>query len=93
MQLQSGLLFANPIPQEHSIPKAEMDDIIEHAIQDADRAGMLGSANTPFILGQIRRRTEGGSVTANRALIEANVVRATKMAVHLMDLHRHQASR
>ncbi len=79
--IKSGILFANPIPPEHSIAKAEMDAIISQAIQDADKAGSRGSANTPFVLNRIREISNGRSVTANRALIESNVIRATKVAV------------
>ena len=77
----SGILFANPIPAEHSIEKGEMDVIISQAVQDADKAGSTGAANTPFVLNRIREISNGRSVAANRALIEANVIRATKTAV------------
>ena len=86
ISLESGLLFANPVPAAHSIPKAEMDMIISQAIQDAESAGFMGSANTPFVLNRIRELSNGGSVTANRALIEANVLRATKVAVILSNM-------
>ncbi len=85
--LQSGLLFANPVPEEHSIAKPEMDAIISQAIHEAETAGSVGSANTPFVLNRIREITNGGSVAANRALIEANIVRGTKVAVLVGDLH------
>ena len=83
MRLHSGLLFANPVPAEHSIPKAEMDAIISQALADADAAGSMGSDNTPFILRRIREITQGGSVAANRALIESNVTRGTRVAVEM----------
>ena len=81
--IHSGLLFANPVPAENSIAKSEMDAIISQAIQDAENAGVMGSANTPFVLNRIREISSGGSVAANRALIEANVTRGTKVAVFL----------
>ena len=68
-----------------------MDTIIEQALRDARESGSIGSENTPFVLERIREITKGQSVTANRALVEANVVRGTKVAVHLSDLElRHQ---
>ena len=81
MPIHSGLLFASPVPAEHSIPKADMDAIISQALTDAEEAGSKGSDNTPFILNRIREITQGGSVTANRALIESNVIRGTRVAV------------
>ncbi len=83
MPLTSGILFANPIPAEYSIPKNEMDTIIAQALKDARESGSVGSENTPFVLKRIREITKGESVTANRALVEANVARGTKVAVHL----------
>lgn len=83
MPLKSGLLFANPIPAEYSIAKNKMDTIIDQALRDARESGSVGSDNTPFVLKRIREITKGESVTANRALVEANVVRGAKAAVHL----------
>ena len=83
MGLNSGLLFANPIPAEHSISKDEMDVIMSQALQDAEEAGSVGSDNTPFVLRRIREISKGDSVTANQALIEANVARGTRIAVGL----------
>lgn len=79
--LSSGLLFANPISAKFSIPKEKMDVIIAQALQDAGTAGATGKDNTPFVLSRIRELTHGDTVTANRSLIEANVIRGTKIAV------------
>ena len=88
MPLESGLFFANPIPSEHSIAKSEMDDIIAQALRDAEASGVIGSDNTPFVLRRIREITKGGSVAANRALVEANVARGTRVAVQLASMHQ-----
>ena len=84
--LQSGLLFANPVPHESAISKVEMDGIIEEALASADVKGMHGAESTPFILSRIRELSRGKSVFANRALVESNVVRGTKVAVELAKL-------
>ncbi|KAL9600727.1 MAG: hypothetical protein Q9219_002968 [cf. Caloplaca sp. 3 TL-2023] len=89
--LSSGVFFANPIPAQHSIPKAQMDSIMAQAILDAESAGSTGSDNTPFVLARIRELTQGQTVTANRALVEANVVRGTKVACELMKLRANAA--
>lgn len=88
LPLRSGLLFANPIPQEHSIAKSEMDAIIAQAILEAEESGITGSHNTPFVLKRIREITNGSSAQANRALVEANIARGTKVAVHLSDMEK-----
>lgn len=88
--LSSGLLFANPIAAQHSIPKPQMDTIIAQAILDARKSGSSGSDNTPFILARIRELTGGQTITANRALVEANVARGTKVACELAKLQAGQ---
>ncbi len=65
-----------------------MDAIIAQAILDAEKACSTGSDNTPFILARIRELTEGQSVTANRALIETNVVRGTRVALELSKIEK-----
>ena len=89
--VETGMLFANPVPAAHSIPKIEMDEIISQALKDAVVANSYGSENTPFVLNRIREITQGGSVTANRALVESNVARGTKVAVELSKLSGQQS--
>ena len=88
LPIESGLLFANPIPTEHSIAKAENDRIINEAIRAANLEGVRGSENTPFILKKIRELSGGKTVHANRKLIESNVQRGTKVAVELAKLEK-----
>lgn len=90
MHMDSGILLANPIPAEHSIPKAKMDALILQALQDAEAAGSKGSRNTPFVLQRIRELSQGRSVAANRALIESNVLRGTRTAVELSKLRANR---
>ncbi|KAF1848274.1 uncharacterized protein K460DRAFT_334148 [Cucurbitaria berberidis CBS 394.84] len=90
LQITSGLLFANPVPSEFAIPKAEMDVIIEEALKQADAAGITGKDNTPFVLAKIKELSKGASIPANRALIESNVKRATIVARELAILEGKQ---
>lgn len=77
------MLFANPIPEEFAMQKAEIDAAIDQAVQEAAEQGFHGHANTPFILSRIKELTHGNSLPANRALIESNVAMAAKVAVEL----------
>ncbi|KAJ5043948.1 hypothetical protein NUH16_000743 [Penicillium rubens] len=88
LPVTSGIHFANPVPLEHSIPKAEMDLVIEEAIRLSHVEGYHGSDNTPFVLAKIKELSGGKSVVANRALIESNVKRATLVAVELAKLEQ-----
>jgi len=88
--LQSGFLFANPIPEKDAIAKDEMDRIIDTATHEADKAGITGSANTPYVLAKIKELTNSKSVTSNRALVADNVRRGTVVAAELEKLYSRQ---
>lgn len=81
--MESAILFANPIAEEHSIPYEDLEEVIEAAVCEAAELGYHGSSNTPFILARIKERTGERSIPSNRAMIEANVERAAKVAAEL----------
>ncbi|KAM0203812.1 hypothetical protein ACHAPI_000811 [Fusarium lateritium] len=84
--IESGLLFANPIPEEFGIPATEMQTYIEQAVREANEKGFTGSANTPYILGRLKELTGEKAVIANKALVTSNITRATNIAVELSRL-------
>ncbi|KAL0939027.1 IdgA domain-containing protein [Colletotrichum truncatum] len=86
LNIESGMLFASPIPEQYAIPRAEMDVVIETAVTEAQEKGFTGSTNTPYVLGRIRELTQERSTLANKALVRSNVARATKIAVELSKL-------
>ncbi|KAI0102217.1 Indigoidine synthase A like protein-domain-containing protein [Nemania sp. FL0031] len=86
LNIETGILFANPIPEEYAIPKDEMATVIEQAVRESDEQGIHGNANTPFILMRIRELTNQRSVPANKVLIRSNVERAAKVAKALSRL-------
>ncbi|KAJ6090008.1 hypothetical protein N7467_005224 [Penicillium canescens] len=88
LPVSSGIHFANPVPLEYSVPKADMDLVIEEAVRLADVEGYHGSDNTPFVLAKIKELSGGKSIAANRALIESNAKRATLVAVELAKLEQ-----
>lgn len=81
--IESGMLFANPIPDEFAVPREEMRVAVEQAVQEAVDQGFTGSKNTPFILRRLRQLTGDRVVLANKALVAANITRATDVAVEL----------
>ena len=68
----AGAVIANPIPEAHAMPEAEIDAVIASALADADREGIAGKAVTPYLLARIVALTEGRSLIANIALVEHN---------------------
>lgn len=84
--IESGLLFANPIPEQYGIPAPEMQAAIEQAVREATEKGYTGSSNTPYILGRLKELTNNSTLAANKALVKANIVRASNIAVELSRL-------
>ena len=75
-----GMLIANPIPLESEIPQEEMAGYIRQALSDAEKAGVLGKAVTPWLLSRMLDITKGRSLVANIALVENNARLAAKIA-------------
>ncbi len=57
--------------------------MLTRAHEDCERAGIVGAAVTPFVLGRIAEATEGRSIPANLALAENNAAVAAEIAVAL----------
>lgn len=86
LRTQSSVFFAGPVPEAASIPMPEMEDMISQALRMADEQRVYGSANTPFVLKKLKELSNGRSVIANKALVEANVKRGALTAVELSRL-------
>ena len=88
LPVQSGLLFANPVPVESALQREQVEGFIAQAVAEGEQQGITGSVNTPFLLKRIRELSGGITVTANTALVEANVIRGTRVAVELAKLKK-----
>lgn len=78
--LKTGVVVANPIPQEFSLNKKMMDQIITLALEEMQQKGINGKAVTPFLLGKVKDLTQGQSLKANMALIKHNAFVAAQLA-------------
>ena len=78
---QGGLLIANPIPVEFSMPSAVIDGAITAALADAEAQGVRGKRITPFLLDRVNALTGGDSLAANIQLVLNNARLATAVAV------------
>lgn len=79
-----GVLIANPVPHTDQIPRAEMTDYIDAAIQKAEAEGIRGKDVTPFVLGAILELTDGRSLETNIALVRNNARLAARIAAELI---------
>jgi pseudouridine-5'-phosphate glycosidase len=78
-----GVLIANPIPEAHEIAFEQMEVHIEAALAAAREHHISGKQLTPFLLDQVRQRTQGQSLAANIALVANNARVAAEIAVAL----------
>ncbi|KAI4464699.1 hypothetical protein MML48_3g00015715 [Holotrichia oblita] len=62
INLGSGMLFGVPVPEEYSLNKNELDNIIKEALNQADNQGVSGKEITPFLLSRVAEATGGKSL-------------------------------
>ena len=67
-----------------------MDAAVAGAVRDAEAAGVTGARLTPFLLGAVLAATDGRSLPANLALLEANAALAAQIAVAFAAAARHR---
>ncbi|KAK1119094.1 hypothetical protein K0M31_013597 [Melipona bicolor] len=83
--LQTGLLFAVPIPEEYALDSKEMELAICNALESAKSKNISGKNVTPFLLKELNKITHGQSLRANMALIENNASVAAEIAMNLTE--------
>ncbi len=77
----TGLMIANPIPEEFALTPDFIDGTINDAVREADERGIGRKELTPFLLARINELSKGESLKANIALVKNNAALAARMAV------------
>jgi pseudouridine-5'-phosphate glycosidase len=78
--LESALLVVVPVPAEFEVPAEELQQVLNTALEDAERKRITGAALTPFLLSQMAERSDGATLRANIALLENNARVAAAIA-------------
>ncbi|CAO3627522.1 unnamed protein product [Cunninghamella echinulata] len=86
LDLQSGIVFAVPIPDKDAANAQAIQDAINTAVQEARNNGIRGKEETPFLLKRISELTQGKSLEANIALVKNNAKIGGQIAVELSKL-------
>lgn len=76
-----AIVVMKPLPPEHAVRRASIERALDTALDDAKRHGVRGAEVTPYLLTAVERATEGRTVAANLALLEANAALAGEIAV------------
>jgi len=83
MNLKGGVVVANPIPTTYQLDYDAITKTINKAVLEAERMGIKGKENTPFLLAKVKELTEGKSLEANIHLVYNNAKLAAKIAQEL----------
>ena len=80
LNLNGGVLVANPIPEQFSMDSDYINAVIESAVRECDEKGIKGKEITPFLLDKIQKITAGSSLHSNIELVLNNATLASKIA-------------
>jgi pseudouridine-5'-phosphate glycosidase len=81
--LEQGLLVANPVPEEHAVPRAEVERWVETALNELPGAAdsmVVGKDVTPKILARLVEISGGRALETNFRLLENNIAVACRIA-------------
>ena len=81
LNLDGGVIVANPVPSEFEANNQVIDQAIVSAVKEAEAKNIRGKEATPFLLGRIKEITGGESLETNIALVKNNTEVAAKIAV------------
>lgn len=86
--LDSGIVIANPVPEEYQLDSSFINGIIDKAVAKAEKEGVHGKDSTPFLLGEIVKQSDGKSLETNIKLVEHNAKIGTQIAVEYSNLSK-----
>ncbi len=81
LNLNGGVVIANPVPEKFSLNKEVMKKVIEQALKAQNKAGIKGKESTPFLLAKVKELTHGESLVSNIELVLNNARLASEIAV------------
>ncbi|ORY96410.1 pseudouridine 5'-phosphate glycosidase [Syncephalastrum racemosum] len=83
LAMDSGMVFAVPIPSEAAADVTSIQTAITTAIAEARSQGIKGKDETPFLLKRISEITAGDSLEANITLVKNNARVGAEIAAEL----------
>lgn len=85
---RSTILLCNPIPEAGGLDPRVVEEAVERTLERARTQRVHGKDLTPFLLSALAEETDGRSLRANVALLEANASLAGRIAEALSGLER-----
>jgi pseudouridine-5'-phosphate glycosidase len=79
----AALLVVQPPPAPFALPGSVVERAVVEGVRESTRAGVHGSAMTPFLLSYVDKATSGRAREVNLALLEQNAALAASISVAL----------
>ena len=86
LDLQGGVVIANPIPEAWQLDAARMEQTIQVAVMEAENLGIRGKKITPFLLAKIEQLSGGDSLKSNIQLVLNNARLGAEIARELIKI-------
>ncbi|WED27771.1 pseudouridine-5'-phosphate glycosidase [Vibrio sp. DW001] len=86
MNLNGGVVIANPIPVEFAMPTDTITHAVNTALAEAEEQGILGKESTPFLLARVCELTGGNSLDSNIHLVLNNARLGAQIAIEYSKL-------
>ncbi|MBO4878826.1 MAG: pseudouridine-5'-phosphate glycosidase [Clostridia bacterium] len=80
LNMNSGMVVVNPIPEKYEMDPDKIDKATIKAVAEAKKKHIEGRDVTPFLLARIAELTNNASLDSNIALVYNNVCLAAKVA-------------
>lgn len=88
MRMTHGILITVPVPEGFEMNEADAEAAIVQATAEAEAAGIVGKAVSPFVLSRVAAITEGLSRRANTALLVNNARVGGQIASAFYAIHK-----
>ena len=75
--------MVQPPPAPFALPGSVVERAVVEGVRESTRAGVQGSAMTPFLLAYVDKATSGRAREVNLALLEQNAALAASISVAL----------
>lgn len=90
LNLDGGMLVANPVPEQYALESGYVNGFIDRAVAQAEKEGVHGKEVTPYLLEKVRELTEGRSLETNIKLVLNNAALAADVAKSLCALYAEE---
>lgn len=88
LNLDGGIVIANPIPEQYAMDYDVINKAIAEALKEADKQGIKGKDCTPFLLAKVKELTKGDSLDSNIQLVFNNAKLGAQIAVKLSEISK-----